>query len=190
MTAGFVPARYARKRTMLTFIAIAVVVVIAAVLVFAATKPDVFRIERSASVKAPPEKIFALLGDFHNWGGWSPWEKMDPAMKKTHSGAPSGAGAVYAWEGNKKVGEGRMEIVDSSPSSRLVIKLDFLKPFEAHNTTEFTLVPQGDSTKVTWAMYGPAPFMTKLMQVFMSMDRMVGKDFEAGLANMKAMAER
>jgi hypothetical protein len=115
---------------------------------------------------------------------------MDPAMKRAHSGAASGKGAVYEWEGNDKVGKGRMEIVDAAPPSKVVIKLDFLKPFEAHNTAEFTLEPQGDSTHLTWTMYGPAPFVSKLMQVFVSMDSMIGKDFEAGLANMKAAAEK
>src|SRR5206468_3186084 len=148
-----------------------------------------FRIERGTTIKAPPEKIFALINDFHNWGSWSPWEKMDPTMKRTHSGPPSGLGAVYEWEGNKKVGKGRMEIVESSSPSKTVIKLDFFKPFEAHNTAEFTLEPQGDSTNVTWAMHGRQPYMLKVMCLFMDMDKMVGKDFETGLANMKAAAE-
>ena len=111
-------------------------------------------------------------------------------MKRTHSGAASGKGAVYEWEGNSKVGKGRMEIVDTSPPSKVTVKLDFLKPFEGHNVAEFTLEPKGDSTNVTWAMHGPAPYISKLMAVFVSMDSMVGKDFEAGLANMKAAAEK
>lgn len=171
-------------------IAIVVVVLIAAVLAFAATKPDTFRVERSTSIKAPPEKIFALINDFHNWGAWSPWEKMDPAMKRTHSGAASGKGEVYEWEGNSKVGAGRMEITESSPPSKVIIKLDFIKPFEGHNIAEFVLEPKGDTTNVTWAMHGPAPYISKLMTVFVSMDSMVGKDFETGLANMKAVAEK
>ena len=168
---------------------IIIAALIALVLVFAAMKPDTFRVERSIDVNAPPEKVYAILEDFHQWSGWSPWEKLDPALQRTHSGEPRGTGAVYAWQGNRKVGEGRMEIVDSSPPSRLIIKLDFLKPFEAHNTAEFTLVRRGAGTHLTWAMFGPANFMTKLMGVFMSMDRMIGKDFEAGLANMRAAAE-
>src|SRR6185436_2103943 len=143
-------------------IAISVVVLIAALLAYAATRPDTFRVERSASIKAPPEKIFPLINDFHKWDAWSPWEKMDPAMKRTHSGAASGKGAVYEWEGNDKVGKGRMEIAESSPPSKVAIKLDFLKPFEAHNTAEFTLEGKGDSTNVKWAMYGPSPYITKL----------------------------
>ncbi len=171
-------------------IAIVVVVLIAGVLAFAATRPDAFRVERSVTIKAPPEKIYPYIDDFNRWSVWSPWEKLDPAMKRTFSGAPAGKGAVYAWQGNGKVGEGRMEILESSPSSKLLIKLDFIKPFEGHNTAEYTLVPAGDSTRVTWAMYGPAPYISKLMGVFVSMDSMIGKDFEAGLANLKAAAEK
>ena len=171
-------------------IAIVVVVLIAGVLVFAATRPDTFRVERSVSIKAPPEKIYPYFDDFNRWAAWSPWEKLDPAMKRTFSGAPSGKGSVYAWEGNSKVGAGRMEILESSPSSKLLIKLDFIKPFEGHNTAEYTLTPSGETTQVTWAMYGPAPYVSKLMGVFVSMDKMIGKDFEAGLANLKAAAEK
>ena len=174
----------------LAIIGIVAVVVIAAVLVLAATKPDSFRVERRASIKGRPEKIFGLINDFHNWRSWSPWEKMDPAMQRTYSGPESGKGSVYEWEGNNKVGKGRMEIIDAPPPSKVAIKLDFLKPFEAHNTAEFTLVPKGDATDVTWAMHGPSPFIAKVMSVFMSMDRLVGKDFEAGLANLKAAAEQ
>jgi uncharacterized protein YndB with AHSA1/START domain len=175
---------------MIKNIVIVLVVLIGGVLAFAATKPDTFRVERSTSIKAPPEKVFALINDFHQWGGWSPWEKMDPAMQRTHSGAASGKGAVYEWEGNSKVGKGRMEITDASVPSKLLIKLDFLKPFEGHNTAEYTLKTSGDTTALTWAMYGPSPFMSKVMQVFVSMDSMIGKDFEAGLANLKAIAEK
>jgi uncharacterized protein YndB with AHSA1/START domain len=170
-------------------IGIALAVVIAAVLIIAATKPDTFRIERSATIKAPPERIFALINDFHNWAAWSPWEKMDPNLKRTFSGQPSGTGSIYEWEGNKKVGQGRMEIKESSPSRKITIQLDFLKPFEAHNTAEFTLESQGDSTNVNWAMHGRQPFMFKVMKVFMNMDKLVGKNFEAGLANLKAQTE-
>jgi carbon monoxide dehydrogenase subunit G len=176
--------------SMLKTIAIVVVVLLAAVLVFAATKPDTFRVQRAASIKAPPEKIFPLINDFRSWGAWSPWEKMDPAMKRAYSGAANGKGAVYAWEGNSKVGTGRMEMTESSPPSKVTVKLDFIKPFEAHNIAEFTMEPKGDSTNVTWAMHGPNPYLAKVMQVFMSMDSMVGKDFETGLANLKAVAEK
>ncbi len=174
---------------MLKKISIAVVVLIAGVLIFAATRPDTFRVQRSASIKAPPEKIAAVLGDFHGWQAWSPWERMDPAMKRSFSGAEKGKGAVYAWEGNSKVGQGRMEITDASPS-RVALDLDFLKPFEAHNKVVFTLAPKGDATEVNWAMQGAVPYMAKIVHVFMDMDSMVGKDFEAGLANLKAVTEK
>jgi carbon monoxide dehydrogenase subunit G len=167
-----------------------VLVVIAALLLYAATRPDSFRVERSTSILATPDKVFAFVNDFHQWSVWSPWEKLDPNLKRTHGGATSGKTATYAWEGNNKVGQGRMEIVDTAPPGRIVIKLDFLKPFEAHNTAEFTFLPEGSGTRVNWAMHGPANFMTKLMGVFMSMDKMVGKDFETGLANLKAAAEK
>lgn len=175
---------------MLKKIALGIVVLIAAVLLFATTRPDTFSVQRSATIKAPPEKVFALINDFHSWPAWSPWEKLDPAMQRTHSGAPAGKGAAYAWVGNSKVGEGRMEILESAPSSKVSIKLDFIKPFEGHNIADFTLTPQGDTTQVHWAMHGPAPYITKLMGIFVSMDSMIGKDFEAGLANMKAAAEK
>jgi uncharacterized protein YndB with AHSA1/START domain len=175
---------------MLKTIAIVVVVLVGALLAFAATKPDTFRVQRAASIKAPPETIFPLINDLHSWGAWSPWEKLDPAMKRTHSGAASGKGAVYEWEGNGEVGAGRMEIVAASPPSAVRIKLDFLKPFEAHNFAEFTLEPRGGATSVTWAMYGPNTYVSKLMSVFFSMDSMVGKSFETGLANLKAATEK
>jgi uncharacterized protein YndB with AHSA1/START domain len=140
---------------MFNIVSIAVVVLLAALLVFAATKPDTFRVQRATSIKAPPEKIFALINDFHSWGTWSPYEKIDPTMKRTHSGAANGKGAAYEWEGNSKVGKGRMEVTDTSPSSKITIKLDFVKPIEGHNTAEFTLEARGDSTNVTWVMHGP-----------------------------------
>ena len=167
-----------------------VVVGIAGVLAFAATKPDVFRVQRAVSIKAPPEKIFPLIDDFHDWVAWSPYEKIDPALQRSYSGPQSGKGAVYEWQGNNKVGKGRMEITQSSPSSKIVIALHFMKPFEARNTAEFTMVPEGDATSVTWAMHGSSPFMAKVMCIFMSMDNMVGKQFEEGLANLKTVAER
>ena len=174
---------------MIKIILIVFVVLIAALLALAASKPGTFRIHRATTIKARPEIIFPLINDFHNWGSWSPWEKLDPAMKRTFSGAANGKGAMYAWEGNRKAGVGNMEIAQSTPSSAVTIKLDFIKPFEAHNITEFTLTPAGDSTSVTWDMHGPSPFMSKVMQVFMNVDNLVGKDFESGLANMKRIAE-
>jgi carbon monoxide dehydrogenase subunit G len=171
-------------------IVIVAVLAIAGVLVYAATKPDTFRVQRSASVKAPPEKIFALINDLHSWNVWSPYEKKDPAMKRTFSGAESGKGAVYEWDGNSDVGKGRMEILESSAPSRILIKLDFIQPMEAHNTAEFTMIAKADATEVTWAMDGPSPYIAKIMGVLFNMDQMIGKDFEAGLANLKANTEQ
>lgn len=167
-----------------------IAVAVAALLLFAATRPSSFRVQRSTAIKAPPEKIFPFIDDFHAWTAWSPYEKIDPALKRTYAGAPRGQGAVYEWEGNNKVGRGRMEITGSAPPGRVTIALHFMKPFEARNVAEFTLEPRGDATTVTWAMHGPSPFMAKVMGIFMSMDSMVGKQFEEGLANLKAVAEK
>ena len=175
---------------MLKIIALVVVVLIVALLVFAATKPDISRVQRSASINAPPEKIFPLINDFHHWGAWAPYEKLDPTMKRTYSGAANGKGAMYAWEGSGKAGIGRMEIAETSPASKITLNLDFVKPFEAHNIIDFTLEPTGDSTNVTWAMHGHSPYLAKVMHVFFDMDSMVGKDFETGLANLKALVEK
>ena len=175
---------------MIKTIAMVLVLLIAALLIYAATKPDSFRIERSTTIKAPPEKIFALINDFHQWEAWSPWEKIDPALKRTYSGAANGVGAVYEWSGNKDIGQGRMEIVESVPSAKVMLKLDFVTPFEAHNKVDFTLAQQGDVTKVTQAMYGPSPYISKLMTIFFSMEKMVGKKYEEGLANLKAITEK
>ncbi len=162
---------------------------IAIVLIHATTKSAAFVIQRSTTIAAPPEKVFAFLDDFHHWASWSPWEKLDPALTRSFSGAPRGKGAVYAWKGNKKVGEGRMEITEATASTRLAITLDFLKPFEAHNVAEYTLTPANGGTVITWAMKGPRPYMMKVMSTFCDMDRMIGKDFEAGLANLKRISE-
>jgi hypothetical protein len=167
---------------------VVIVGIIVALLLFAATRPNSYRVERAATIPAPAGQVFGLLNDFHRWDAWSPWEHLDPAMKRTHSGAASGVGAVYEWDGNKKAGMGRMEITGSAPHSRITIKLDFLKPFESHNTTVFVLAAEGSATRVTWTMEGPSNFMTKLMGIFVSMDKMIGKDFEAGLANLTRVA--
>ncbi|MHC5350837.1 SRPBCC family protein [Metapseudomonas furukawaii] len=167
-----------------------IVVAILGVLGYAAISPDHFRIERTASIAAPPEKVFPLINDFQQWPAWSPWEKIDPALKRSYSGPQAGVGAVYAWQGNNEVGTGRMEITGSEPASKVEIKLDFQMPFEAHNTAEFTLSPENGGTRVTWAMYGPSPYTHRLMQVFFDMDDLVGSRFEQGLANLKAAAEQ
>jgi hypothetical protein len=173
----------------LVIIAVLVVGVVG-ILAYAATRPDTFRVQRSVAIKATPDKIFPLINEFRNWPEWSPYEKKDPAMKRALGSATSGKGATYAWDGDKNVGEGRMEITDASPPSKVIIKLDFLRPFEAHNTAEFTLAPKGESTDVTWAIHGPNLFIGKVMGLFINMDNMIGKDFEAGLANLKSLAER
>ena len=171
-------------------IAVILAVAIAAILVIAATKPGTLRVQRAIRIKAPPDVIFPLISDFHQWLKWSPYENKDPAMKRTYEGAERGKGAVYAWDGDKNVGSGRMEILESTAPSKVVIKLDFFTPFEGHNTAEFTMLPQGDATHVTWLMHGPANFMSRLIQVFMNLDRMIGRDFEVGLANLKTLTEK
>jgi len=174
---------------MIESIVITVVVLFAALLIYAATRPDTFRVERSISIKALPEKIFPLINDFREWEPWSPWEKIDPAVKRSYSGAVNGESAIYEWSGNKNLGQGRMKIIESSPAAKVIIKIDFIKPFEAHNTIEFTLVTLGDATIVTQAMYGPCPYISKLMGIFFSMDKMVGRKYEEGLENLKALSE-
>lgn len=175
--------------TMFKTISLLVLVLLIALLAYAATRPDSFRVQRSLTVEASPEKIHPLIDDFRQWRAWSPYEKLDPAMTRSFSGPAHGQGAEYAWSSDGKAGAGRMEILSSTPQ-KTTIKLDFSKPFKANNTAEFTLLPQGAGTQVTWAMYGASPFVAKLMGLFFSMDTMVGKDFEVGLANLKALAEK
>jgi hypothetical protein len=170
-------------------ILIGVAVIVAGLLVVVATRPPTFHIERSITMSAPPEAPFALVNDFHAWPSWSPWERVDPGMKKTYEGAPSGTGSVYSWVGNEKVGEGRMTIERSDKPSLVSIKLEFLKPFAATNTAMFTFVPGPDGTKVTWAMDGQKNLMAKAFHMVMNMDKMVGGDFEKGLTAMKVAAE-
>lgn len=175
---------------MLAAVLIVLVILIAAVLIFAATRPNAFVVSRSATIKAPAEAIFPLIGDFRRWPEWSPYEKLDPGMKRTLSGADNGKGAAYAWEGNGKAGTGRMEITDAVTPSRVSLKLDFEKPFRANNLVDFTLTPAGDGTRVTWVMSGARPFIAKLMGLFMNFDTMIGKDFEIGLANLAKLVQR
>jgi uncharacterized protein YndB with AHSA1/START domain len=175
------------------FLIVVVAIAAAVVLILASTKPDTFSVRRSVVVKAPAEKIFPLISNFHRWANWSPWEGRDPNMKRTFSGPEAGKGAVYAWDGNKNVGSGRMEILDASSPSKIVIKLDFFKPFEGHNTAEFNMQPEsaGDpATRVNWLMHGPASLMHRAMQMFMNFDKMIGRDFESGLAKLKSLAEK
>lgn len=174
----------------MTTILLILATLVAAILVYAATRPDTFRIERSITIQAPPEKIYPLVANLHNWEAWSPWEKVDPDITRTYGGAAEGEGAVYEWSGNKNIGKGRMEIVDAAPPHKLTIKLDFITPFEAHNLVDFTLAPQGAATVVTQAMYGPSPFMSKLMGLVFNMEKMVGGKYKEGLASLKALAEK
>ena len=175
---------------MWAIVVIAAVILIAAILIFAATRPDGFSVQRATSISAPPDKIFPFINDFSRWRSWSPYESKDPAMKRTVSGAASGKGAVYEWDGNSQVGKGRIEITDASAPARVTIKLDMIKPMEGHNIVNFTLEPNGGATHVTWAMRGTCAYMAKVMGLFCDMDRMIGKDFEIGLANLKALAEK
>jgi uncharacterized protein YndB with AHSA1/START domain len=165
-------------------------VAIAGLLIVASTQPDSFRLERRATIKAPPDKLYAQVEDFRRWTGWSPWENKDPNLKRNYAGASAGKGAVYEWSGDSSVGRGRMEIVDAVPASKLAIRLNFLSPFEAHNMAEFTFTPTAEGTSVTWAMFGPQPFVSKVMTTLWSLDRMVGPEFDTGLANLRKLAER
>ena len=169
---------------------LAVLAVVAVGLVlFVATRPSEFRVARTATVSAPAAAVFAQVNDFHNWPAWSPYARRDPAMKQTFEGAPSGVGAIYTWSGNHEVGEGRSTIVESRPGELVRIKLEFIRPFAATNTAEFTFAPRGDRTVVTWSLAGRHTFMGKAVGLFMDLDRMVGADFEKGLAQMKQVAE-
>jgi hypothetical protein len=170
-------------------IAIAVVVLLAAVFGYAATQPDTFHVERRVEVAAAPERILPLVSDFRLWRTWSPWEELDPQLQRTYTRAKSGTGAVYEWSGNSDAGSGRMQIL-SVTSSAVTIKLDFTAPFESSNTTAFAFEPSGAGTQVIWSMDGPMPYASKLMSVFASMDQFIGKDFEAGLTQLKAAAEK
>jgi len=174
---------------MITTLLLLLLAALALLLVYAATRPDHFRVQRTAVIKAPAAKIFALINDLKSFNNWNPYEKKDPGIQGRYCGAASGVGAAYAWD-SRKVGSGRMEITAAEAPSKLTMQLDFFKPFKARNTAEFILQPQGEGlTIVTWAMHGPSPYLSKLMGVVFNMDTMIGKDFEAGLANLKALTE-
>lgn len=174
---------------MLKIIVITVIVLLAIVLVYAATKPGTIHVERSISINAPQEKIFALINDFHQWNEWTPYNK-DPAMKKTYSGSTSGKGAMYAWVGNKEVGQGEISITDSTPPSEIVLDLHMLSPFEGRNSVVFTLSKAEDSTQVTWSLMGKQSYMAKVVGLIFNMDKMIGRDFEVGLAKLKTVSEK
>ncbi|MGH8491617.1 MAG: SRPBCC family protein [Moraxellaceae bacterium] len=168
--------------------ALAFAALLIAVMLFAATRPDTFRVERKIVISAPPEKIQAQIHNFERWKAWSPYEKKDPAMKRSYSGPESGVGAQYGWEGDDNVGSGSMEVLSSTPQE-VRIKLDFLKPFEAHNTAIFSFKAQSDGTEVSWAMEGPVPYFAKIIHLFFNMDKMIGGDFSAGLSDLKIVTE-
>jgi uncharacterized protein YndB with AHSA1/START domain len=174
---------------MLLKILLGVAVLLAVLVAIAAMQPKTFRIVRKATLQAPAAKVFAQVNDFHKWRAWSPWEQLDPALERKYEGPPAGAGAVYSWAGNKNVGEGRMTILESVPDERVRIKLEFFKPFAATNEADFTFQPDGDATTVTWSMTGDRNFMLKCMGLVMSMDKMVGGQFEEGLANLRSVVE-
>lgn len=174
---------------MIAYIALGLGAAAAGVLGYAATRPDTFRYERSITIRASPEKIWAFMADFHNFAAWSPWQKLDPAMQQLHSGSPSGVGAVYEWIGNSKVGQGRMAITAAEPAKALIVDLHFLKPFEARNVTEWLVEPHADGATVRWVMHGPQPFVSKLMGVLMNMEKMLGQNFDEGLQNLKRVME-
>lgn len=174
-----------------TLVAVVAVAALSALLMIAASKPDTFAVQRSATIAASAEKIHPLINDLRSFNTWNPYERKDPNMRRSYRGNARGPGAGYDFAGNKEVGNGSIEITDSRMPHRVEMKLDMYEPFEAHNIVEFTLVPRGETaTEVTWALRGPANFISKLMGVFFDMDQMIGRDFEAGLANLKALAER
>lgn len=175
---------------MLKTIVIVLVVVLVGFLLVAAAQPDQFHVQRTTAIKAPPEKIFALIKHLPSWQLWSPYEKKDPDMQRQFSGPASGVGAVYAWRGDSNVGKGDMKIATVTEPSKILIDLNFIEPFQAHNLAEFELVPNGEITQVSWSMHGQQNCIGKVMGLIFNMDRMVGGDFEKGLADLKALAEK
>lgn len=178
-----------KKKSVLMRILIALSVIIVGLVIVIAMQPADFRVERSATIPAPPVEVFAQVNDFHAWKEWSPWAKLDPQSKETYEGPAAGTGAIFKWSGNNEVGEGMMTVTDSQPNELIRIKLDFIRPFAATNTAEFTFKPEGDQTLVTWSMFGQNTFMGKAIHLVMNMDKMVGGSFEQGLAQMKSVVE-
>ena len=171
------------------YVGLGLVLIVGVVLLLASRRPKTFRVERQLAMNAAPEAVYAQIADFHHWMAWSPWAKLDPAMKNTYSGNESGVGAAYAWAGKGKVGSGKMLIREAQPGALLEIQLDFIKPFEGHNVARFSFTPQGEGTLVIWAMDGPQPLLGRVMGLFFNLDAMIGKDFEVGLANLKSLVE-
>lgn len=174
---------------MIQIILIALAAIVIVFLGIVAMQPSAFRVDRSAIMMAPASAIFPQVNNFRHWEVWSPWEKPDPQLKRTYSGAPAGTGAVYAWAGNKHVGEGQMTIIDSHPHERIRIQIEFFKPFKGTHTIEFTFKPEENHTVVTWSMFGKNTFMGKTIGLFMNMNQMIGGKFEEGLAELKALVE-
>jgi Polyketide cyclase / dehydrase and lipid transport len=174
---------------MLKIILIALAVIIVVLVVIVTLQPSEFRVARSTTISAPPSAVFAQVNDFHKWEAWNPWGKIDPAMEQTYEGAPAGTGAIYTWAGNNEVGEGRMTLTESRPSDLIRIKLEFFKPFAGNSIAEFAFKPERDQTRVTWSMAGENNFMAKAIHLFMNMDKMIGGQFEKGLADMKSVVE-
>ena len=174
---------------MIKKILLGLVVIVVVLCIVIALQSSTYHVERTATVNAPAPVVYAQVNDFHNWNAWSPWAKLDPAMKQTFEGAPAGNGAIYTWNGNKEVGQGRMLITESHPSELVKIKLDFIRPFAGTSDTVFTFKPAGNQTTVTWSMSGDKNFIAKAFHLFVNMDKMIGGDFEKGLAQMKAVAE-
>lgn len=166
---------------------VAIVILIAGVVIAASTRPDTFKVTRSAVIPAAPEKVFGMVNDFHQWEAWSPWAKLDPNSKATYAGPEAGKGASFAWAGNHEVGEGKMTITETRPNELVLINLEFIKPFEGKSLTEFTFVPKDGGTLVTWTMSGENNFLGKTMSLFMDCDKMCGEMFEKGFANMKTV---
>jgi uncharacterized protein YndB with AHSA1/START domain len=181
--------RIRRRVRMLKRILVALAVIVVVFVAVVAMQPSEFRVARTATIAAPAAAVFAQVNDFHKWEAWNPWAKLDPAMKQTYEGAPAGTGAIYTWAGNNEVGEGRMTLTESRPSDLIRIKLEFLRPFAATSTAKFTLKPEGDQTAVTWSMAGRNNLTAKAIHLFMDMDKMIGGQFEVGLARMKVVVE-
>ncbi len=169
--------------------AIAIAVVLIGIFGFALTKPNTLRVRRVAEIKAPPERIFSIINDFHHWPSWAPQDRMDPTMKRTYGEIASGKGASSAWVSHGKAGCGRMEITESTAHSRITVQVDFARPIVARNINEFTLQPLDEVTRVTWTMHGTNPYIAKVMSTFINLDRMLGKHFESGLQGIKALSE-
>jgi uncharacterized protein YndB with AHSA1/START domain len=174
---------------MIVRILVGIVVVVGAFLAYVAMRPADLRVTRSIVIAAPPQAVFAHVNDFKKWQTWSPWEKIDPAMKRGYEGAPSGTGAVYTWAGNNEVGSGRMAITESKPGELIRVRLEFEKPFRATNQAEFAFKVDGDRTTVTWTLTGENNFISKAITLFMDMDRMIGGMYEKGLAQLKTLSE-